>query len=619
MMLAAIGFLCIETMADLLQPTMMSLIVDNGVQSADVGQILRYGALMLLIAAVGAGAAFARNNLSSRVSQSVGREMRSDAYRKVQTLSFENIDRLQPASIITRLTNDVTVMVEFVNSTMRLAVKMPLTIVGAFVLLVVQSPQQTPIILALMVVGCILVALMARLSRPRFARQQRAMDGLNGVSREYLSSVRVVKAFGAEPRERARFEDAATTLALAATAAQRIPAVIGPALNLAANLGIVLLLWISQAQDPGQIGRLMASVNYTTQIVMSLGMVGGVLNGAMRALTSAGRVREIMDEVPAQSVPADPESLGEPRGDVELRDVSFRYAGATRDALSGANLHARAGQTIGIIGPTGSGKSTLVSLVPRFYDATAGAVLLDGHDVTRLAQADLREAVAVVPQRAVLFSGSIAENLRWGDGDASDERLWDALRSACADEFVRELPDGLDAQLGQGGVNLSGGQKQRLCLARALLREPRVLILDDCTSALDASTEARVLDGLRERAGSLTMLLISQRISTVCRADAIACLEGGRIQGFGTHDELMASCETYRAIYESQVGEPDTPAGANAPTSCDVGGPSAPGRPEVTPAPAGNDASGATAPGRPAHLGSPRPTGPAKGGASHGA
>ena len=568
MMLVAILFLSVETMADLLQPTMMSLIVDSGVQSADVRQILRYGAIMLLIAAAGAGAAFVRNNLSSRVSQSVGREIRSDAYRKVQTLSFENIDRLKPASLITRLTNDITVIVEFVNSTMRLAVKTPLTAIGAFALLVMQSPQQTPVILVLMAVAVALITLMTRLSRPRFARQQRAMDGLNDVSREYLSSVRVVKAFGAEAREQERFEDAASTLALAATAAMRVPAVIGPALNLAANLGIVVLLWISQAQDPGQIGRLMASVNYTTQIVMSLGMVGGVLNGAMRALTSAGRVQEIMDETPAQSVPVDPEPLTEPHGDIELRSVSFRYAGATHDALSGVSLSVQAGQTVGIIGPTGSGKSTLVSLVPRFYDATSGTVLLDGHDVTQLAEEDLRAVIAVVPQRAVLFTGTIADNLRWGDEGASNDQLWDALRTACADEFVRALPDGLDAQLGQGGVNLSGGQKQRLCLARALLRRPRVLILDDCTSALDASTEAHVLEGLRAQGeqGGLTMLLISQRISTVRRADVVLCLEKGRVQGFGTHDELMAGCATYRAIYESQVGEPE-PAGASATTS----------------------------------------------------
>lgn len=560
MMLAAIAFLTVETMADLLQPTMMSLIVDNGVQNADVRQILLYGLVMLLIAAVGAGAAFVRNNLSSRVSQSVGREIRSDAYRKVQTLSFENIDRLKPASIITRLTTDVTVVVEFVNSTMRLAVKMPLTIVGAFILLVIQAPQQTPVILALVAVGCVLVVLMARLSRPRFERQQAKLDALNAVSREYLSSVRVVKAFGAEGRERERFERAAAELAIATTAALRVPAVIGPAINLAANLGIVLLLWISQAQDPEQIGRLMASVNYTSQIVMSLGLVGGVMNGAMRALTSAGRIQEVLEEQPAQASPTAPETF-EPQGAVELRDVTFRYAGATHDALAHVSFAAQAGQTVGIIGPTGSGKSTLVSLVPRFYDATSGRVLLDGHDVTQVDEATLRAAIAVVPQRATLFTGTIAENLRWGDEGAPDERLWEALRVACADEFVAGLPFGLDTQLGQGGVNLSGGQKQRLCLARALLRRPRVLVLDDCTSALDASTEARVLSGLREQAradaGGPTMLLISQRIATVRRADVILCLEDGRVQGFGTHAELMRTCDTYRAIYESQVGSPD--------------------------------------------------------------
>ena len=551
-----IVFLTVEALADLLQPTFMSYIVNDGVQQKDMRQILIYGAIMLGIALVGAGAAIARNILSCRASQAIGSELRSDMYRKVQDLSFENIDRLQPASIITRLTNDVTVVTNFSASLMRIAVKVPITAIGAFALLVMQAPQQLPVILVIIVVVGWLISLTMRLSRPRFARMQRAMDRLNNASREWLSSVRVVKAFGAEPRERQRFSDAAENVAAASISASRVPATFVPLINLVANLGIVVLLWRSQTHNAAEIGNLMAAVNYMTQLVMSLGMINMVLNEAVRAVTSSSRIGEVLDERPAQPQSPDPVPLDPagPQGSVRFEDVSFAYAGSARPALQAISLAAEPGQTIGIIGPTGSGKSTLVSLVPRFYDATEGRVLVGDVDVTTADERQLRQAVAMVPQRPLLFSGSIADNLRWGDERATDEEMRRAARIACADEFIDRLPDGYDTQLGQGGVNLSGGQKQRLCIARALLRKPRVLILDDCTSALDGATEAVVLRGLRELAGGVTLLLISQRISTVRRADAILCLEDGRMQGFGTHDELMQSSPTYRAIYDSQTG-----------------------------------------------------------------
>ena len=551
-----IVFLTVEALADLLQPTFMSYIVNDGVQQKDMRQILIYGAIMLGIALVGAGAAIARNILSCRASQAIGSELRSDMYRKVQDLSFENIDRLQPASIITRLTNDVTVVTNFSASLMRIAVKVPITAIGAFALLVMQAPQQLPVILVIIVVVGWLISLTMRLSRPRFARMQRAMDRLNNVSREWLSSVRVVKAFGAEPRERQRFSDAAENVAAASISASRVPATFVPLINLVANLGIVVLLWRSQTHNAAEIGNLMAAVNYMTQLVMSLGMINMVLNEAVRAVTSSSRIGEVLDERPAQPQSPDPAPLDPtgPQGSVRFEDVSFAYAGSARPALQAISLAAEPGQTIGIIGPTGSGKSTLVSLVPRFYDATEGRVLVDDVDVTAADEQQLRQVVAMVPQRPLLFSGSIADNLRWGNERATDEEMRRAARIACADEFIDRLPDGYDTQLGQGGVNLSGGQKQRLCIARALLRKPCVLILDDCTSALDGATEAAVLRGLRKLAGGVTLLLISQRISTVRRADAILCLEDGRMQGFGTHDELMQSSPTYRAIYDSQTG-----------------------------------------------------------------
>lgn len=551
--LLALFFLTVEATADLLQPTLMAGIVDNGVKGMDVGVILHYGVVMLLVAAMGAVGAVMRNQFASRTSQTIGRELRSDLYRKVQSLSLENIDRLQPASIITRITNDVTQIQEFTNSCMRIMAKAPITCIGAVILLIVQTPRQIPIMVVILLIAAVLVTANMKLGYPRFGFMQKKLDWLNNISREFLSSIRVVKAFRAEAQEERKFSDASQGLANATASAMRIMAIFGPLINLAVNLGIVALLWLSQNRSSAEIGRLMASVNYMTQILFSLGMVSNILNTAARAIASSDRVSEILQEQPAQTLPAQPRTL-DGRGEVEFEDVSFAYAGTGKDALSHVSFRAAPGQTIGIIGPTGAGKSTLVQLVPRFYDAQSGVVRVDGVDVTQAQPACLRAAVAIVPQKALLFSGSIAENLRWGQADASMDDIRQAARVACADGFIERTEHGYDTQLGQGGVNLSGGQKQRLALARALVRRPKVLILDDCTSALDAETEAKVLSGLREQSADITVLLISQRIAAVRRADRILCLEDGTVQGFGTHDELMASCPTYQAIYASQIG-----------------------------------------------------------------
>ncbi len=572
--LAAVAALVVETACDLLQPTFMSYMVDVGIQNGDVEAVPLYGALMLSVAATGLVAAVVRNNLSARASQAVGREMRAEMYRKVQGLSFENVDRLQPASIVTRLTNDVSVVVEFVNSTMRIAVKAPITCIGAVALIAWQTPGFAPALLAVVAVCVGVVVLNMRLGRPRFARMQESVDGLNASSREFFSSVRVVKAFGAEPQVRGRFDAAASSAAATGTSAMRVPAVLTPLVNLAVNLGVVVLLLTAQPSDAAGIGSLMASVNYMTQLLTSMGLVGSVVNRAARALSSAARIEEVFDEVPAQAEPDVAQGPGGPvcllAGGVAFEDVSFSYAGSSRPALEHVGFAVGEGRTLGVVGPTGSGKSTLANLILRFYDASGGRVLVGGRDVTGVPHGQLCRAVAVVPQRSTLFSGSVAENLRWGDEDASEGDLWEALHAVCADDFVAGLPQGLDTVLGQGGVNLSGGQRQRLCLARALLRRPRVLVLDDCTSALDATTEARVLAGLRARCAGATVVLVSQRIATVRRADAVLCLEGGRVQGFGTHAELLEACPTYQAVYASQVGEPPAAAGCRASPACDA-------------------------------------------------
>lgn len=546
-------FLTMEAMADLLQPAFMSYIVDNGVKQADIRQICIYGVMMLGIALIGAVSAVMRNYFASRTSQSVGKELRRDMYHNVTGLSLENIDRLQPASIITRITNDVTQIQDFINSIMRMMVKAPITCIGAILLILWQTPDQFPVILAIVVIVTFLIIANMKIGYPRFGAVQKALDRLNDTTRQFLSSVRVVKAFGAEEQERQKFDEASGGLADANISALRIMAVFSPLINLTVNFGVVLLLWIARSGSDGEIGRLMASVNYMTQILFSVTMIANALNTAVRAMASSRRIREVLEEQPAQKQPEHPK-MPEITGEITLKKVAFSYAGAGKPALQNIDVHINPGETIGIIGPTGSGKTTLVNLIPRFYDAAEGVVEISGCDVREIREDYLRSAIGVVWQKALLFSGTIRENLLWGRQDAAQTELETAVGIACADEFISKLPKGYDTVLGQGGVNLSGGQKQRLCLARALVREPKILILDDCTSALDAKTEAAVLASLHGMKQKMTILLISQRISTVMGCDHILCLDNGQMKGYGKHEELLASCRIYREIYDSQIG-----------------------------------------------------------------
>ena len=554
------AFLTLEAVADLMQPTYMSYIVDDGVANADVGQILIYGGIMLGIALFGAFCAVMRNHFASRTSQTIGKEIRHDIYHNVQQLSLENIDRLQPASIITRITNDVTQIQDFINSIMRIMIKAPITGIGAVVLIIIQTPKQAPIMIVIVIIATLLIVLNIMVGYPRFGKVQKKLDKLNGVSREFLSSVRVVKAFRAEDKETGKFKNASDDLADANTSALRAMAMFAPLINLTVNFGIVLLLFISKEQAAGDIGRLMASVNYMGQVLFALAFISNVINSAVRALASSERIKEVLDEKPVQKKAEHPQKP-EIKGEIKFNDVSFAYAGASRNALSHISFTANPGETIGIIGPTGSGKTSLVNLIPRFYDTTEGAITVDGVNVNEIDEEYLRSKVALVAQKALLFTGTIMENLSWGLSNSHDNlskedesRIHKAVQIACADEFIGKTKDGYNTLLGQGGVNLSGGQKQRLSLARALIKEPNILILDDCTSALDATTESSVLKGLSEMETKATVLLISQRISTVMRADKILVLNNGEVQGFGIHTELLNNCGTYREIYESQIG-----------------------------------------------------------------
>jgi ATP-binding cassette subfamily B protein len=553
-------FLTIEAIAELMQPTMMSMIVDVGIQNKNVGQILTYGLIMLCIAAVGAVGAIIRNILASKTSQLVGMELRGDLYRKVQTLSIESVDRLKPSALITRITNDVTQVVSFVQGTMRLLLKAPVMCIGAIIFLVVQTPEQFPVILLILLCCFLFIFFNMKLAYPKYRKIQEKLDRLNRQSREFLTSVRVVKAFNAEDSQDSKFREAAYELSMSGVRASKVLAVFGPLINLTVNFGIVLLLWRSRSQNATEIGNLMASVNYMTQILFALANVSNILNISVRATASSHRIKEVFDETgnddtfkdfaqPPASMTKHPTTYA-----IAFTDCTLTYAQAPRPALSDLTFSILRGEMVGIIGATGSGKSSMVNLIPRFYSLEKGQICVDGVDITQLPLTQLRQKIAVVPQKALLFSGSIKDNLLFGNPNASDEQMHHAAESACADDFVRTFADGYDTILGQGGVNLSGGQKQRLCIARALLANAQILILDDCTSALDATTEAKVLNALQTQAQDKTVLLISQRISTVLRCDRILCLEDGKLVGFGQHNELMQSCRIYREIYESQIG-----------------------------------------------------------------
>ena len=549
----AVVFLIVEAVTDIFQPALMSNIVDEGVANSDTGAIMHYGIIMLIIAGVGAASAVIRNIFSTKHSQAVAKDMRRDIYRKTQSLSLENIDKLSPASIITRITNDVTQVQEFVTGFTRIIFKAPITTISAIVMIVTRTPWLVPTMLIVIAISVFIMFLNIKIGYPKFSRMQQRIDRLNHVSREYLSSVRVVKAFNASKNEEGRFDKAADALKAAGISAMRTMAVFGPLINLTVNISIIVLLLLANAHGGDHIGRTMAAINYMTQVLFSLMIISNIFNRAIRAMASSERIGEILDEVPAQKTPDHP-LVPDIKGEIVFSNVSFAYPGSEKNALTDISFSCLPGQTIGIIGPTGSGKSTLTYLIPRFYDASSGVVSVDGADVTFTETDHLRSNVGTAAQRALLFTGTIRDNLLWGNPNATDEEINTALEIADGLSIIESCDGGLDAVIGQGGVNLSGGQKQRLSLARALLKKPRILILDDCTSALDATTEARVLSSLREYSKDITVLLISQRVSTVRKADKILCLDNGFVQGFDTHKNLLENCGEYRAIYESQIG-----------------------------------------------------------------
>lgn len=553
----SILFLVVESLCDLLQPTMMARIVDVGVANRDLDVVLRLGLTMLLITLIGALGAVGRNILSSVVSQRFGSELRFDLFAKIQRLSLGRLSQFETASLITRLTNDVTQVQEFVHRLMRIFVRAPILAIGAAMMASYLSPKLAIVLAVVIPVATILVTLNLKVGFPFFRRVQRAIDRLNQSLREYLSGVRVVKAFNRNSYEIQRFKAVNQEVTDSTVQAERVMAFFSPTIILTVNMGIVAVLWFGgQFVQLGtmEVGKIIAFVNYMTQMLNSLMRIFMVFTRFVRARASAERIGEVFERDEGKAYAGQRSSQGI-QGGIAFQGVSFAYPGSTGDPiLKGVSFETLPGETIGIIGPTGAGKTTLISLIPRLYDPTEGVLAIDGLDSKTLKASELREDMAIVPQKSLLFTGSIAENIRWGNQQASLEEVKQAAELAQIAAFIEELPLGYESVVGQGGVNLSGGQKQRLAIARALVRKPRILILDDCTSALDLATEARILRGLKDYTEDLTCFVISQRITSVMAADRILVLDEGRVAGFGNHQELLASCLVYQDIFRSQIG-----------------------------------------------------------------
>ena len=545
----------IESSFEMVIPVLMSDIIDTGVAQGDVPAIMTTGLQMAACAVLAliTGLLYAR--YAARASYGFGARIREAEYAKVQEYAFANLDHFETSSLITRMTTDVTVLQNAINGGFRPLVRGPSMLVLGIALAFFMSPELSVVFfICTPVLGAVLF-LVVRHIAPMYIRLQQAMDHLNNVVQECLTAIRAVKAFVRGEYEEEKFEAVNTELMQVSRSTFRTAVLNLPAFQLTMYAACVLILWLGGTMILNgalTVGRLTSFLSYVMQVMNSLMMISNVFLLMTRSLASAHRVAQVLDERVALTSPEN--AVTEiPDGGIRFENVSFKYhPDAAEYALANIDLTIRPGQTVGILGGTGSAKSTLVQLIPRLYDATEGRVLVGGRDVREYDLAALRDAVGIVLQKNVLFSGTVRENLQWGDPTADDETLWAACRAACADEFLSAMPGGLDADLGQGGVNVSGGQKQRLCIARTLLKKPKILIFDDSTSAVDTATEAKIRAALRALP-NVTKIIIAQRISSVQSADMIVILDDGRLHAVGTHDELLARDSIYQEIYYSQM------------------------------------------------------------------
>ena len=553
----AIGALLvfIETVFELVIPVLMADLIDVGVENRDLHYIVGKGVQMGICAllALITGLLYAR--FAARAAYGWGARVREAQYEKVQSYAFSNLDRFETASLVTRMTTDVTVLQNAVNGGLRPLVRSPVMLFMGLGLSFWMNAELALIFLVCAPILAIILFLVVSKVAPMYGRLQKAVDRLNNVVQEGLTAIRAVKAFVRGEYEEDKFQSVNQELMATSQRTFHLAVLNLPAFQFTMYTAIVLILWFGGGMilDGGlQVGELTGFLSYVLQVMNSFMMISNVFLLLTRSLASAHRIAEVLDEDVVLTSPDDPIRTV-PDGSVDYEGVSFKYrADAKEYALSGVDLHIRAGQTVGILGGTGSAKTTLVQLIPRLYDVTEGDVKVGGHDVRDYDLTALRDAVGIVLQKNVLFSGTVRENLQWGDREADDETLWAACRAACADEFLEKMPGGLDADLGQGGVNVSGGQKQRLCIARALLKRPKILIFDDSTSAVDIATEGKIRAALAKLTG-VTKIIIAQRVTSVMHTDLIVILEDGKIHATGTHDQLLASDPIYQEIYTSQM------------------------------------------------------------------
>lgn len=566
-------FVTAETALELFIPVIMANIIDVGVPAGDINYMLLQGTYMLICAAFSLvlGLGYART--SARVASGLGANLREAEYRKIQTLAFGNLDNYDASSLVTRMTTDITVIQNAIGNGFRPMVRGPVTlIVGLVYALVLSRPLATVFAIILPVLAIVLGVITYRVS-PLYRQLQTSMDHLNGVVQEDLTAVRAVKAYVRAEHEEAKFDAVNTELVHTATKTFGNAVLNLPVFQLSMYVAALSILWIGGRmiiEGRLGVGSLTGFMSYVLLIMNSLMMISNVFLLLTRALASVERISRVLDERSLIEAPAADAAVCEVvDGSVEFRDVSFKYrADAVGDVLEHIDLRIEPGSTVGVLGGTGSGKSSLVQLIARLYDATEGAVLVGGRDVRDYDLVALRDAVGIVLQKNVLFTGAVRENLQWGAPDATDEELLSACRAACVDEFLGRI-GGLDGELGQGGAGVSGGQKQRLCIARTLLKHPRVLIFDDSTSAVDMATDAKIREHIVQIPDT-TVIIIAQRIASVMDADRIVVLDDGRVHGVGTHEELLAGDSIYQEIYASQMefaGDADVADGANAPSS----------------------------------------------------
>lgn len=544
--------------ANLSLPNYLSDIINVGIAQRDTQLIWRSGGIMLAFALLAMASNVLTGLFSARISMGLGRNVRSKVFAKVQHFSQAEFDRFSTASLITRTNNDITQVQNFLVMFLRVMLMAPVMCLGGITMAYQKSPSMSSVLLVSIPAMVLLVALIARQAIPLSKVMQKKIDRINLVMREKLTGIRVIRAFGTEQHERERFQEANGQLMDNSLKMQRIMAVMGPALTLVLNFTIVGLLWMGGSRVPsGEVltGDIIAVIQYVMQIMMSVTMLSMIFVMYPRASASAERVNEILDAEPAIQDIAQPKDNPAQRGYLSFRNVSFSFAGADEPALKNISFEARPGETTAIIGSTGSGKTALVSLIPRFYDVQQGEILVDGVNVKEYDHQVLRRKIGYVPQKALLFRGDIAENIRFGDADASDERVAQAAGIAQATGFIEAKPEGFHAPIAQGGQNVSGGQRQRLAIARAVVRRPEIYVFDDSFSALDFKTDAALRKALNEETREATVIIVAQRVSTIMEADRIIVLDDGEMVGLGTHQELLENCETYREIVHSQLSE----------------------------------------------------------------